>query len=68
MFHHYHRQDLATSPLNTMRYSLTAISENLIIQTDSPASNTQCIPSARNRGKSEGGSSSNNTDTDTLTL
>jgi hypothetical protein len=52
MFHYYHSQDVATSPLNTMGYSLTAISGNLIIQTES--------------GKSEGGSSSNNTDTDTL--
>jgi hypothetical protein len=49
-----------------MRSSVTAIIENLIIQTDSPASNTQCIPSTRRRGKSEIGSSSNNTDTNTL--
>jgi hypothetical protein len=49
-----------------MGSSLTAISVNLIIRTDSPASNTQCIPSARGRGDSEGGSGSNNTDTDTL--
>ena len=66
MFHYYHSQDLATRPLNAMGSSVTAISGNLIIQTDSPASNTQCIPSARGRGDSEGGSSSNNTDTDTL--
>jgi hypothetical protein len=44
----------------------TATRGNLIIQTNSPASNTQCIPSARGRGESEGGSSSNNTDTDIL--
>jgi len=49
-----------------MGSSFTAINGNLIIQTDSPASNTQFIPSTRGRGESEGGSSSNNTDTDTL--
>jgi hypothetical protein len=62
MLHYYHSQDFTTSPLNAMRYSLTAISGNLIIQTDSPASNTQCIPSARESGKNKGGSSSDNTD------
>ena len=66
MFHYYHSQDLATSTLNAMGSSLTAISGNLIIQTDSPAANIQSIPSARGRGESKGGSSSNNTNTDTL--
>jgi hypothetical protein len=66
-------QVLTSNPINTIGFKnagacFTAISGNLISQTNNSSSRMQCIPSAKKKEKERGGGGSNSNNTDKATL